>query len=68
MNVLCNETVTFHTCFTHCYQVDQHISLCEQYSSSDEVVAGVVANTNIGEGVVCLCVCLEYCVSFERID
>lgn len=40
-------------CFTHYYQVDQHISLCEQYSSSDEVVAGVVANTNIGE---CLCI------------
>ena len=29
-------------------EMDQHISLCEQYSSSDEVAKGVIDNTNIG--------------------
>lgn len=28
--------------------VDKHLQLCETYSSSDEVIEGLIANKNIG--------------------
>ena len=32
--------------------IEKHISLCEQYSSSDDVIQGVIDNTNIGRFLV----------------